>query len=48
MLSGGVSTEMVPNQGRRRCWDPEHLPFWKDAELFLIEAGLMQTTRGGS
>jgi pimeloyl-ACP methyl ester carboxylesterase len=29
------------------CWDPEHLPFWKDAEPFLIGAGLMQTLRGG-
>jgi uncharacterized protein len=29
------------------CWDPEHLPFWKDAEPFLIDAGLMQGTRGG-
>jgi pimeloyl-ACP methyl ester carboxylesterase len=27
------------------CWDPEHLPFWKDAEPFLIDAGLMQTVR---
>jgi pimeloyl-ACP methyl ester carboxylesterase len=27
------------------CWDPEHLPFWKDAQPFLIEAGLMQTVR---
>jgi len=27
------------------CWDPEHLPFWKDAEPFLIDAGLMQAVR---
>jgi pimeloyl-ACP methyl ester carboxylesterase len=27
------------------CWDPEHLPFWKDAEPFLVDAGLMQTAR---
>jgi hypothetical protein len=25
------------------CWDPEKLPFWKDTEPFLREAGLMQT-----
>ena len=25
------------------CWDPENLPFWKDADPFLIDAGLMQT-----
>jgi uncharacterized protein len=25
------------------CWDPEHLPFWKDAEPFLVDAGLMQS-----
>jgi hypothetical protein len=24
------------------CWDPERVPFWKDAEPFLIEAGLME------
>jgi uncharacterized protein len=30
------------------CWDPEHLPFWKDAEPFLIGAGLMQPARGAS
>jgi pimeloyl-ACP methyl ester carboxylesterase len=30
------------------CWDPEHLPFWKDAEPFLTDAGFMQGTRGGS
>jgi uncharacterized protein len=27
------------------CWDPKHLPFWKDAEPFLIDAGLMQSVR---
>jgi pimeloyl-ACP methyl ester carboxylesterase len=29
------------------CWDPEHLPFWKDAEPFLIGAGLMHTRLAG-
>jgi pimeloyl-ACP methyl ester carboxylesterase len=30
------------------CWDPEHLPFWNDAEPFLIGAGLMPASRGGN
>jgi pimeloyl-ACP methyl ester carboxylesterase len=24
------------------CWDPEHLPFWADAEPFLRSAGLLE------
>jgi fermentation-respiration switch protein FrsA (DUF1100 family) len=24
------------------CWDPEHLPFWRDAMPFLIEAGIFE------
>jgi fermentation-respiration switch protein FrsA (DUF1100 family) len=23
------------------CWDPERLPFWKDADKFLIQAGIL-------
>jgi pimeloyl-ACP methyl ester carboxylesterase len=23
------------------CWDPEHLPFWRDAEPFLKQAGIL-------
>ena len=23
------------------CWDPDHLPFWKDAEPFLMDAGIL-------
>ena len=23
------------------CWDPEHLPFWRDATPFLISAGIL-------
>jgi pimeloyl-ACP methyl ester carboxylesterase len=24
------------------CWDPAHLPFWHDAEPFLVNAGILQ------
>jgi pimeloyl-ACP methyl ester carboxylesterase len=24
------------------CWDPEHLPFWRDAMPFLFEAGILE------
>jgi uncharacterized protein len=23
------------------CWDPEHLPFWRDAGPFLVQAGIL-------
>jgi uncharacterized protein len=26
------------------CWDPEHLPFWKDATPFLLAAGILSRT----
>jgi len=27
------------------CWDPDHLPFWHDAEPFLSNAGILQHAR---
>jgi uncharacterized protein len=29
------------------CWDPDHLPFWRDAEPFLVGAGIIQRPGGG-
>jgi len=29
------------------CWDPERLPFWRDAEPFLREAGIMLPAQSG-
>jgi hypothetical protein len=29
------------------CWDPERLPFWRDAVPFLVEAGILDRARGG-
>jgi uncharacterized protein len=26
------------------CWDPEHLPFWRDAVPFLVQAGILAPT----
>jgi pimeloyl-ACP methyl ester carboxylesterase len=28
------------------CWDPERLPFWRDAVPFLVEAGILEQGRG--
>jgi pimeloyl-ACP methyl ester carboxylesterase len=30
------------------CWDPDHLPFWKDAERFLVSAGIIETAGAGT
>jgi fermentation-respiration switch protein FrsA (DUF1100 family) len=30
------------------CWDPERLPFWRDAVPFLVGAGILRSERGGS
>ena len=27
------------------CWDPEHLPFWRDASLFLLKSGILGTSK---
>jgi uncharacterized protein len=24
------------------CWDPQHLPFWRDVDLFLLQAGILR------
>jgi len=24
------------------CWDPDHLPFWRDADAFLVSAGILR------
>jgi pimeloyl-ACP methyl ester carboxylesterase len=28
------------------CWDPDHLPFWRDAEPFLVSAGIIRRPGG--
>jgi len=30
------------------CWDPDHLPFWKDAEPFLRDAGILPNSHAGT
>jgi pimeloyl-ACP methyl ester carboxylesterase len=30
------------------CWDPERLPFWRDAVPFLVGAGVLERSGGGS
>ena len=30
------------------CWDPDHLPFWKDAEPFLLDAGIIPHSHAGT
>jgi uncharacterized protein len=30
------------------CWDPERLPFWRDATPFLLSAGILQQARVGT
>lgn len=30
------------------CWDPEHLPFWRDALPFLLKAGILEQARVGA
>lgn len=30
------------------CWDPEHLPFWRDAGPFLVGAGIIGESRATS
>ncbi|HWX34718.1 MAG TPA: alpha/beta hydrolase [Steroidobacteraceae bacterium] len=30
------------------CWEPERVPFWRDAMPFLISAGILQLARVGS
>jgi pimeloyl-ACP methyl ester carboxylesterase len=30
------------------CWDPDRLPFWKDAEPFLLNAGILLHPHAGS
>jgi len=30
------------------CWDPEHLPFWRDAMPFLVEAGILERRHVGT
>ncbi len=29
------------------CWDPVHLPFWRDAVPFLVGAGILKSGQGG-
>jgi pimeloyl-ACP methyl ester carboxylesterase len=30
------------------CWDPDRLPFWKDAEPFLKQAGILERGQSGT